>query len=917
MIDQTVTPIVQKPRRIPVNLQDKAEEKVSQLLEQNIIEPFPDNEPRTWVSPPVIAPKPNNDIRFCIDMRLANKAVMRPFTQIPTMEDVTTKFSGAKRYSKLDLKEAYHQFELTPESRNITTFYGPDGLYRYKRLNFGTKSAQDILQIEMQHMLAGIPRQVNLADDILIGGTVDEHDESLQKVLDVLNKNGITVNKKKCLIDVEEVSFVGLVFNESGVKPDPKNVQNLKQVAAPKDMAELRSFLGMAGYSMAFIPNFSQTVHPLWELAQTKRWQWPEECQGAFEKLKAELSEQSLLNHYVPGRETEVIVDASLTGLGAVLVQRASRTEPYRAVVYKSRSLKEVETRYSATEREGLAIRWAVKKLRKYLLGAPPFTIVTDHKPLEFMFNKRTGEVPPRIEKFIMDIQEFDFHVVHRPGKTCIADYLSRHHDTKKGSSPTKTIENEVKHIMEIQVCHAIREEMALTVEEVRRATGASALSQKLIEAIQTGAHSEDPDLRPYMSNEVRPQLSVIDGVICRGSRIVIPAALQKQAVELSHQAHQGTSKTKAFVRTFAWFPGIDAEVERQVSRCLPCQAVQEVANEQPIKPNELPTGPWQYVEMDFQGPYPNGEYIFVIMDRYSRWPEIDIFRSAPDAARTVKSLKSVFMNKGVPEVCQSDNGPPFQSHEMREFARRTGYHHKHITPEWPRANGTVERFNRTMKKAVQAAHIEGTKLRDAAQKFVGMYRATPHSATGKSPYAAMYGGRQMRMSLPMIIEEGGIVSRQKDHQYKENMVRKNSGHHKFGVGDTVLIKQTKRNKLTPAYFPERMKVIEIKGSSLVVSDGHKTVMRDASFFKKVAEAGDDEEDDALEEEEMIPEGNNELPQPDAEESAARSPNATLDQGPNEEAPQEDDVPQESTTSSNRPRRENRRMPERYRGGGQ
>ena len=172
-----------------------------------------------------------------------------------------------------------------------------------------------------------------------------------------------------------------------------------------------------------------------------------------------------------------------------------------------------------------------------------------------------------------------------------------------------------------------------------------------------------------------------------------------------------------------------------------------------------------------------------------------------------------------------------------------------------------------------------------------------------------------MRKSLPMIIEEGGIVSRQKDHQYKENMVRKNSGHHKFGVGDTVLIKQTKRNKLTPAYFPERMKVIEIKGSSLVVSDGHKTVMRDASFFKKVAEAGDDEEDDALEEEEMIPEGNNELPQPDAEESAARSPNATLDQGPNEEAPQEDDVPQESTTSSNRPRRENRRMPERYHDG--
>ena len=173
MTDRTMTPIVQKSRRIPVNLIDKAEDKVKELLEQDIIERFPDNEPRTWVSPPVIAPKPNGDIHFCIDMRLVNKSIQRPFTQIPTMEDVRSKFLGAERYSKLDLKESYHQFELVPESRNLTTFYGPDGLYRYKRLNYGTKSSQDILQIEMQNLLAGIQNQVNLADDILIGGTVE------------------------------------------------------------------------------------------------------------------------------------------------------------------------------------------------------------------------------------------------------------------------------------------------------------------------------------------------------------------------------------------------------------------------------------------------------------------------------------------------------------------------------------------------------------------------------------------------------------------------------------------------------------------------------------------------------------------------------------------------------------------------
>ncbi|CAB4021005.1 Hypothetical predicted protein [Paramuricea clavata] len=130
MIDDSVTPVVQKQRRIPVNLSDRAESKIQDLLDQDTIERVPDNQPRSWVSPLVIAPKPDsNDIRFCIDMRMANKAIQRPYTQIPTIADIVNKFQGAERFTKLDLKEAYHQFVLDEQSRNTTTFYGPDGLY--------------------------------------------------------------------------------------------------------------------------------------------------------------------------------------------------------------------------------------------------------------------------------------------------------------------------------------------------------------------------------------------------------------------------------------------------------------------------------------------------------------------------------------------------------------------------------------------------------------------------------------------------------------------------------------------------------------------------------------------------------------------------------------------------------------------
>ena len=343
MIDPSVQPVVQKQRRIPLNLSEKAENKIKDLLSQDIIESVPDDEPRTWVSPAVIAPKPgSDDIRFCVDIHMANKAIKHPYTQIPMMEDIVHKFQSAERFTKLDIKESYHQFVLSDSSRNITTFYGPDGLYRYKRLNYGTKSAQDILQIEMQKMLSDIPHQVNIADDILIGGTVEEHDKALEQVLSILKSNGITLNPKKCIFDAEEARFVGLVFTKDGTKPDAKNVKNLQEATRPSNKAELHSFLGMAGYSERFTPNFASIAQLLRKLLKEKTWHWDKVCQAAFEQLKSSLSEYSLLYHYVIGQDTELVVDASETGLGAVLVQRASKTEPFRPFMYKSCSLKNV-----------------------------------------------------------------------------------------------------------------------------------------------------------------------------------------------------------------------------------------------------------------------------------------------------------------------------------------------------------------------------------------------------------------------------------------------------------------------------------------------------------------------------------------------------------------------------------------------
>ncbi|XP_028415680.1 uncharacterized protein K02A2.6-like [Dendronephthya gigantea] len=605
----------------------------------------------------------------------------------------------------------------------------------------------------------------------------------------------------------------------------------------------------MAGFSERFIPNFASIVHPLRQKLKENVWAWDGKCQEAFVKLQASLSDFSLLHHYVIGHDTEVVVDASKTGLGAVLVQRASKNEAFHPVMYKSRALKEVETRYCSTEREALAVRWACRKLRKYLLGAPKFRIVTDHRPLTYMFHKRCGELPPRVENFVMDVQEFEYEVVYRPGKTCIADYMSRHHVEREGSSRVSEIEAAAESVVEGWYCHALNEQRAVTVDDIRTEGDKCESYQKLVKAVQSGTNQEDEELKPFMVPEIKHDLSVVNGVVCRGSRVVIPAALQRRVVELSHRAHQGVSKAKQFLRTFCWFPGMDRAVENQVRGCLPCQAVQPANNNQPIKPSELPTGPWQYVEMDFQGPYPNGEYIFIMIDRYSRWPEMAWFRKAPNANTTIAAMQRIFTNKGVPAVCQSDNGSPFQSREMEQFAQSSGYHHHHITPEWPRANGTVERFNRSMKEALQTATLEGTPLRDASQRFLQMYRSTPHSATNVSPHAAMHGGREMRTVLPLMTPIDQVVDRTRDQEYKGKM-RNGLSPHKLRVGDTVIVKQTKANKLTTTFNPTPLRITEVQGSRITAQEinGSWTVTRDASYFRKIqtdALADNEDEDDA------------------------------------------------------------------------
>ena len=263
-IDKNQTPRAQHQRRIPYHTRDKVQTALKQLEEQDIIERVPDDQATPWVSPIVAVAKKDRGVRICVDMRQANEAIQRIRHPIPTVDDVNFELNGATCFSKLDLSQVYHQLELDEASRYITTFCTHVGLFRYKRLNYGTNAAAEIFQYTLQTQLQGLNGVKNIADNILVYGTTrEEHDENLDKCLKRLSDKGLRLNHAKCSFVNETLEFFGQIFSKDGNKPDPKRVEALKNASVPTSVSEVRSLLGMANYSAKYIPNFATITAPL------------------------------------------------------------------------------------------------------------------------------------------------------------------------------------------------------------------------------------------------------------------------------------------------------------------------------------------------------------------------------------------------------------------------------------------------------------------------------------------------------------------------------------------------------------------------------------------------------------------------------------------------------------------------------
>ncbi|XP_035266158.1 uncharacterized protein LOC118223565 isoform X2 [Anguilla anguilla] len=427
-----------RPYRIPEAQRDTIREEVRRMLEMGVIE----ESHSSWSSPIVIVPKPDGSLRFCNDFRKLNEISRFDAYPMPRVDELIERLGPARFLSTLDLTRGYWQVPLTPQAKEKTAFVTPDGLFQYRVLPFGVHGAPATFQRLMDQVLR--PHQKYAAaylDDIVVhSADWETHLGRLEAVLGALREAGLTANATKCRLGLEEADYLGYTVGRGCVKPQPTKVEAIATWPKPQTQKQVRTFLGLVGYYRQFIPNFAAIAAPLHDLtskSRSNRVSWTEEADAAFETLRQALCSEPVLVTPAFDQTFVLQTDASLVGIGAVLSQIREGAE--HPVTYISRKLLTHERNYATVEKECLAVKWAMDKLRYYLLGRE-FVLVTDHAPLKWMSVNKDSNA--RVTRWFLGLQSFRFRVEHRAGKLHgNADALSRREECLWSGAPGNDME--------------------------------------------------------------------------------------------------------------------------------------------------------------------------------------------------------------------------------------------------------------------------------------------------------------------------------------------------------------------------------------------------------------------------------------------------------------------------------------------
>lgn len=406
---------------VPISLKPLVHQRLLELVKADIIEPVKGDMDTSFCSSMLVVPKGKNNIRLVIDLRGPNRYIFRTPFAMPTLESILAELNGAQWFSTIDLANAFFHIELAEESRHLTNFFTEFGTFRCVRLPFGLSNAPDLFQEALERIvLAGCHGVKNYLDDILVFGSTEEaHDENLRQVLTQLRNHNVKLNDDKCVYKKQSVTFVGFKLTDKGWEVEDEKITAIRNFRKPTTCQEVKSFLGMVTYIDRFLINRAEKTEYLRRLASSESFYWTHNEENEFESLR-DISTYTIqrLGYYSQKDRTELFVDASPTGLGAILVQFNDQSVP-RVIACASKSLTPTEQRYPQTHKEALAVVWGVERFTTYLLSKS-FIVRTDSEANEFIYNGkyRLGRrAVSRAESWALRLQQYDFRIERVPGK--------------------------------------------------------------------------------------------------------------------------------------------------------------------------------------------------------------------------------------------------------------------------------------------------------------------------------------------------------------------------------------------------------------------------------------------------------------------------------------------------------------------